>query len=404
MLSALRKLNPLPALAGLLFRSLTVEQFRQLGIIGGGYDSAQLGERGPEVTRDNALGVSAVFCADRVISDDIGCSPIRIYDGPPDADEAEPIPGHPIAQLCTDPNPEQTGPVFWACVQHCVNIWGYGLVEIVRNGAGQPVQLWPLLPHDTTIERFAGRLRFRHNSGVTLESEEVLFFPGHSPDGTIGFSLLEIARTSFATAITCQRFMGARFRRGLYPSGAIEVVGELSDKARANMAASWDAIYSGPANAGRPLLLEAGAKWNPFELAHNDQLQLSQLAEYLVVEAARFFNISPVKLHQLGRATWGNLTELNRDHVHGCLGSRYARIAAEIRRKLLKPGESARHNTDRLLQSDPATRSAFYESALRSGWMTVDEVRRREDLPPLGRAARLGPDGKPLPPTPGATE
>lgn len=41
-------------------------------------------------------------------------------------------------------------------------------------------------------------------------------------------------------------------------------------------------------------------------------------------------------------------------------------------------------DTDALLRADPAERPGFYKTALDGGWLTVDEVREREDLPPLG--------------------
>lgn len=40
-------------------------------------------------------------------------------------------------------------------------------------------------------------------------------------------------------------------------------------------------------------------------------------------------------------------------------------------------------DTDALLRADPAQRAEFYEKALAGGWLTVDEVRAREDLPAL---------------------
>lgn len=127
-------------------------------------------------------------------------------------------------------------------------------------------------------------------------------------------------------------------------------------------------LYGGPDNAGVPMILEEGTTWNKTDLAHNDQLQLQQLSEFYVTDVARYFNISPVKLHQLGRATWGNLETLNREHVTSCLGPWLARHEAEVGVKLLRTdrtGRVCRHNLDRLLQADTATRFAAWASARR---------------------------------------
>lgn len=362
-------------------RDLTVEQFIKLGLY-------SPNPAGVSLTSESALGVSAVFCADRVISEDLASLPMLAYSGHRLDDGAKPLFDDPITELLARPNPEMTGPVFWSQFQHNANIWGFGLAEIVRNGAGRPVQLWPVASPDTRLDRDPlGRLTFElpgpAGSRVRLDPSDVLFLPGFSPDGSIGFKLLHTARMTLGMAVAAQRFGAARFRNGLNPTGAIKHSGVLSELARENMRASWKAMYGGPDGAGSPMILEEGTTWEKFDLAHNDQLQLAQLLEQLVTEVARFFNISPVKLHQLGRATWGNLETLNRDHVVTTLGPWIAKRDAEIELKLLRPGQHCRHVVDRLLTADTAVRFEAWAKALAAGWVTPNEVRRREDLPPL---------------------
>ncbi|MDY3558116.1 phage portal protein [Gemmata sp. JC673] len=368
-------------------RDITYDQLAALGMV-----PARLGGEARPVSAAEAMGISAVFCADRVISEDLASSPMCVYSGHRLEEGAKPLYDDPVTQLLQRPNPEMTGPVFWAQLQHNANMWGFGVAEIARDRAGRPRELWPLESHQVRIDRDAyGRLTFEAPeysapvpSGryVKLDASDVLFLPGFTPNGSVGYQLLQTARMTFGMAVAAQRFGAARFRRGLSPTGAIEVQGELTPQALENMRQSWDALHAGEDNAGRPLLLESGTKWTPFQLAHNDQLQLAELSEFLVDEVARFFNISPVKLHKLGRATWSNLEQLNRDHVSGCLGPWITKRDAEVDLKLLGPGRHCRHITDRLLIADTQTRFTAWQSALTAGWMTVNEVRGREDLSP----------------------
>lgn len=364
-------------------RGLTWEQAVAAGLIPRGQST----DAGVDVSAETAHGVSAVFCADRVISEDLATLPMVVYQGDRLDDGAKPLYGDRVTQLLARPNPEQTGPVFWSQFQHNANIWGFALAEIEWDGANRPVALWPVPSPSARLERYGGRLVFQvpgpDGRLVGLDPADVLFLPGFSPDGSIGYRLLHTARTTLGMAIATQRFGAARFKNGLKPSGMIEHSGEVSDQARENMRASWQALYGGPGSAGLPMLLEGGTKWNPLDIAHNDQLQLAQLMEFLVTEVARFFNISPVKLHQLGRATWGNLETLNRDHVVTTLGPWIAKRDAEIDAKLLFSGKHCRHVVDRLLTADTSTRFSAWASALTAGWMAPNEVRRREDLPPL---------------------
>lgn len=389
-------------------RDITAEQLATHGFIAPPSAGVQL-------THQVAAGVSAVYCADRVISEDLATLPMMVYDGDPLDDGATPLPRHPVSKLLRNPNPEQTGPVFWSAFQHFANVWGFGLAEIVWDGAGRPSQLWLIHPGSARLEREAGRLVYYapgpSGGMVRFDPADVLFLPGFSPDGSVGYQLLQVARTTLSTAAAVQQFAAARFANGFRPAGAIKVAGTLSDLARENMRSSWRALYgAGPHQAGVPMLLEEGTGWEKFDLAHNDQLQLAELGENLVGDVARFFNVSPVKLHQLGRATWGNLETLNREHVTSCLGPWIAKRNAEIDLKLVGAGKHTRHVVDRLLSADTQTRFAAWGSALTAGWMTVNEVRQREDLPPLpgGNVLRVplnqGPATDPTPTDPAPKE
>jgi HK97 family phage portal protein len=401
-----------------LKRDISYDQLAALGLV----PPRVGGEAGP-VSAPEAMGVSAVYCADRVIAEDLASSPMCVYSGHRLEEGAKPLYDDPITQLLMRPNPEQTGPVFWSQFQHNANIWGFAVAEIARDGAGRPRELWPLESPQVRIDRDPyGRLTFEAPeysapvpSGryVKLDAADVLFLPGLSPNGSTGYQLLHVARMTLGMAVSAQRYGTARFNNGLNPAGVIEHTGVLTEGAANNMRASWRALYGGAGGIGTPMILEEGTKWNAFTLAHNDQLQLAELSEFLVDEVARFFNISPVKLHKLGRATWSNLEQLNRDHVTATLGPWIAKRDAEVDLKLLGPGRHCRHITDRLLIADTQTRFAAWQSALAAGWMTPNEVRGREDLPPkaggdvLHRPLNQGPatgGAKPTPNTEAPTD
>lgn len=410
----LSRINPL----NWFRRDITREDLERIGLL----PPRAGGEQGP-VSAAEALGISAVFCADKVISEDLASSPMCVYAGHRLEEGARPLYDDPVTHLLSHPNPEQTAPVFWSQFQHNANLWGFAVAEIARDGAGRPRELWPLESPSVRIDRdAAGRLTFEAPeysapvpSGryVKLDAADVLFLPGLSPNGSAGYQLLHVARMTLGMAASAQRYGTARFNNGLNPAGVIEHPGMLSEPAANNMRQSWRALYGGAGGIGVPMILEEGTKWNPFTLAHNDQLQLAELCEYLVDEVARFFNISPVKLHKLGRATWANLEQLNRDHVTSTLGPWIAKRDAEVDLKLLTPGRHCRHITDRLLIADTQTRFAAWNTAITGGWMKPNEARAREDMPPepggdvLLRPLNTAPAGgaaAPKPPTEAPTD
>lgn len=362
-----------------LKRDMTVEQFAALGL----YVPPVAGIN---LTPEAALGVSAVYCADRVISEDLASLPMLVYSGNRLDDESAPLFTHPVSRLLARPNPEMTGPVFWSQFQHNANLWGFALAEIAYDGAGRAAQLWPIPAPTARLDRVGGRLTFYapgpNGREVELPTEDVLFMPGFSPDGSRGYKLLQMARQTLGMAVAVQRFGTSAFKNAMQPSGVIKHPGVLSPQAAENMRASWRALYAGVDNAAVPMILEEGTDWVKAELQHNDKLQLQQVMDFLVTEVARFFNVSPVKLHQLGRATWGNLETLQREHVEGCLGPWIAKRDAEIDVKLLRSGFHCRHIVDRLTRADTQTRYAAWNTAILGGWMTPNEARCREDMPP----------------------
>lgn len=391
----LARLNPFRSVK----RDLTVEQFAALGI----YSPPVAGVH---LSPQTALGVSAVYCADRVISEDLASLPMLVYNGHRLDDTAKPAFDDPITALLAKPNPEQTGPVFWAQFQHNANLWGFAVAEIARDGGGRPRELLPIESPTARLDRVGGRLIVEapgpNGTLVPLDPADVLFLPGFSPNGSTGFKLLQVARMTIGLAVAAQQYGANRFRNGLNPTGVIKHPGVLTKQAAENMRASWRALYGGPENVGVPMILEEGTDWAKVEIAHNDQLQLQQILEYLVTEVARFFNISPVKLHQLGRATWANLETLQREHVTTCLGPWIAKRDAEVEAKLLGPGQHCRHVVDRLLTADTQTRFAAWNSAVTAGWLTPNEARAREDLPPKpgGDDLRLPLSSQPAAATP----
>lgn len=359
---------------------------------------------GVAVTPSTALGVSAVHCADRVISEGVGCLPLHVFRKR--GKEKDRQDGHPLESLAWNPNPDMTGPVFWQVLQHHSNIYGFKLAEIVRTGDGRPAELWPIHPANARVERKGGQLTFavmgEGQRWVPLPSDDVFFVPGHGPDGSVGFKLLEIARDTIGSAIAARKHGAAVFGNGARPGGLIRVKGLMSKTAHENLRASWNELYGGPEKAGKVGILEEDSEFQEFETQHNQQLQLAELQAFLVVEVARFFNVTPVKLHELGRATWGNLSELNRDFATTTLRPILTKDSAEADRKLLTPGEQAdgyytEHQLGELLRADQTTRYAAYATAV-NVWMTVNEVRSAENLPPLPGGDVLTPP--PATPTP----
>lgn len=355
---------------------------------------------GVAVSELSALGNSAIWCGVRTISQDVGCLVPGVYDeneqGIRTRDKK-----HKLNKLFREPNPEMTGLTFRETIQANAILWGNGYAEIIRDGAGNPVQLWPIHPQNVMVYRDSetGQLLYKVTVAATggppgsigqqidLQPQNILHIPGLSPDGSVGYRLLTIARETIGFAQASMNYGAAMFRNGVRPSGTLETTAKLDEDARKNLKDSYRQENAGADNVGTIMLLEEGLTWKQASYT-NEQAQYIEILDRFVFEVARLLVIPPPKLMSLEQATWANITELNRAYGNDCLRPWFCKWEAEYERKLLLPSERENKyievDCSSLLRADEKTRYQNYDLALaHQPWRTVDEVRAAENLPPL---------------------
>jgi HK97 family phage portal protein len=354
------------------------------------------------VTEQTALGISSLWCGIRVIAETVGSLPPILYGTNGQVKEARNHPLYPL--LKSEPNPESTRPVVWECAVAMGILYGNFFMEIVRDGSGRPVALWNLHPHNVIVARDTetGKLVYRVQNSATggppgypgkstvLQSEDVIHVPmAITPDGSVGYRLLVMARDVLGFALATQRYGCSLFRNLGVPGGVIELPQgmKLNETAAENLRKSFRAETSGE-NVGSLLILEQGHKYTPQAQADNKQLQYTEILNFYVYEVARLLNIPPFKLHSLDSATWNSATQQQEAFLSTTLRPIIIKIEAELEKKLLMPSEKGKYkiefDTHDLLRADKPTRYAAYALGLQNQpFLTVDEVRAEESLPPM---------------------
>jgi HK97 family phage portal protein len=365
-------------------RAITYDQLAKLG----GFIESPT-RSGVSVTEETALGISALWCGIKVISQDVGSLEPVLYREV--GQQREIATSNPIHALLTEsPNLEQTRPVFFETLQSHALLFGNAFAEIERTNAGEPVALWPIHPGNVKVGRTEkGELAYEVTTAqgsVVLSSYDVLHVPGLSADGSVGYKLLQVARETLGFGIAAQRYGSSFFGNAARPSGVLQTQGQLNETARDNLRKSWNQLHQGTDNVGKVAILEEGLVFTPFQLT-NEQSQYKDILNWFVYEVARFLNCPPSKLHSLEKATWGNLETLNTDYLTTTLRPWLIKWEKELEKKLLseidKPTHYVEFDTTLLLRADISTRYSAYATALTNGFLTVDEVRAKENLPPL---------------------
>ncbi|MBX9677418.1 MAG: phage portal protein [Gemmataceae bacterium] len=356
---------------------------------------------GVTVDERTALGLPPLWAGIRIISADVGSLEPVLYREQANG-QREPAVNHPVYRLlCDEPNPEQTRPVVFETLMFFALLHGAAFAEIVRDGAGRPQALWPIHPRNVRIGRDAnGELVYQvtitladgmpgeAGRQITLSKEDILCVPGLSADGTgVAYSLLRIARETLGFGVATQRYGAGFFANAARPGGVLEAQGQLNDNAKENLRRSWQSLHSGTDNVGKVAILEEGLKFTPFTFS-NEQNQYKDVLDWYGYQVAQLLCIPPTKIGVLGRATWSNIDALSQDYLTTTLRPWLEKFEAEFEKKLLTPTERnqgyyVEYDTTALLRADISSRSAFYSSAINTGWMTTNEVRARENLPPV---------------------
>lgn len=325
--------------------------------------------------------------------------PLKIYRRLEDGDRERVA--SPLADVLGDlANPLMTAFELREFLVRSLDTAGNGYARIDRNGRGQATALWPLVPSMVQVEQLeSGRLRYRVSQpggkvAVYLQ-EEILHIRASSDDGLVGRSPIAIARGALGTAIAQNEVMENLATNGLRPSFALVHPGKLKPGAIENIRNSIDADNAGPANAGKPLVLEEGMK--PENISFNaEEVELLESHKLSNEDVARIFGVPPASVGISTSVSYGSAQQAAQDLVSNALAPLAARVEQALMRCLLTT-EGRRtfiieHDLSGLLRGDASMRWASYRTAREIGALSTNEIRRFENL----RGVEGGDDHTPL--------
>lgn len=349
-----------------------------------------------EFADERALRLSAVYRAVWVLSSTLAQLPLHVYrrKAPFGKDRAS---DHPLYAVLHDKVNPRMSSYQWrlTSMAHVVQ-WGNAYSEIVRNGLGDVVELWPLRPDRmrVTIAPTAdgrGKLVYYYRTRVGVETEvparRIFHIRGLGYDGLIGYSVLALARASLGLTQDAEEFGSRSFRSNARPGLILTHPKTLTEPARANLRQSVTERHEGLANTGKTMLLEEGMSVSTIGWPAKDAEFLAT-REFQITEIARWFGVQPHRLFDLSHATFTNIEHQGIEWVQD-FGAWLVNWEQEFRLQLLDedPDVFAEFNVDGLLRGDTASRMAQYRSMFGMAAMSPDEIRSRENLNPR-------PDGK----------
>jgi HK97 family phage portal protein len=196
---------------------------------------------------------------------------------------------------------------------------GNGYVQLLTGPDGSLCELYALRPERVSVEADArgwpAAFRYKAGEAVTrLGANELIHIRTHHPlDDHYGLGCLGAASGPIAIHNASTKWNKALLDNAARPSGALvheaaeALSGEQFDRLKAELAAQ----FSGHANAGRPMLLEGGLKWQALSLSPAD-MDFAEAKAAAAREIALAFGVPPMLLGLPGDATYANYREANK--------------------------------------------------------------------------------------------
>lgn len=347
------------------------------------------------VNERTSLQITAVYTCIRVIAEAIAGLPLHLYKSKSEGKEKAKT--HPLYSILHDePNPEMTSFVFRETLMGHLLLYGNAYAQIIRNGRGDVMGLYPLMPNKMQVDRASnGEIYYTYILGsgdspeiknnktnvVYLRRSDVLHIPGLGYDGIVGYSPIALAKNTIGMAIACEEYGAKFFANDASPSGILEHPGILNDPEK--LRKSWNEMFSGSGNSHKIAVLEEGLQFKNISVSPNEA-QFLETRQFQLNEIARIFRVPPHMVGDLERSTFSNIEEQSLEFVKYTLAPWISRWEQSLKKALLNESEKKDYfiqfNVDGLLRGDYQSRMNGYSIGIQNGFLSVNDVRSFENM------------------------
>lgn len=344
---------------------------------------------GQYVTPDTAMQVSAVYACVRLISESLASLPLFLYRRGKNGGKF-PAWDSPLYEVIHDqPNRYQTSFEFREMMQAHVLLRGNAYAYKDRSDGR--LSLIPLHPDRVTpFKAPDGKVAFAYQPPdgelTVFLADEIFRVHGLSMDGLTGLNPIELQRETIGSAAAAAEYGARFFANDATPRGVIIHPSHFASKEDLErFREAWQRAYSGE-NRHKVAVLEDGLSYKEISISNKDS-QFLESRQFSVTEIARMFRVPPHMIADLSRSTFSNIEQQSLEFVVYTLRPWLVRWEQAIRRDILTPQMRkqffAQFVVEGLLRGDIETRFKAYATARQWGWMSVNDIRRRENMNPI---------------------
>jgi len=377
--------------------------------LGGGRSDA-----GPIVTVESALAHTALQACTTLLAESIAQLPLELFRRTEDGGR-EAAKDHSLYRiLAYAPNEWQTPFEYREQSQMKAGTRGNSISIIGRDGDSTVTGLYPVPSESVQVLKGPDLLPYYRIDGQEpIPQRMVHHVRWWSLNGYVGVSPIMLHANAIGHAQAIQQYAGKSFLNGTALSGVIErprESGAIKDQGVVDrLVEQWAQRYGGSSNAKKVAMLQEGMTFKPLSMTNIDSDLIASL-KLSALEIARIYKIPPHMIGELDKATFSNIEHQAIQFVIYTLLPWIKRHEQAMMRDLLLPSERDEYyiefNVSGLLRGDQKSRYDAYAVARQWGWLSVNDIRRLENLPPIaGGNTYLQPlnmvdAAKPMPATP----
>ena len=309
---------------------------------------------------------------------------------------------HPVQRLLDRVNPWYTRGQLWRATETYLSLWGSAFWALERDDAAG-WQLWPLRPDRVRVlpdrEKYVRGFVYMGALGpVAYTAGEMVWIRYFNPlEEHAGLSPMAPLRLSVDMGTDATRFNRNFFKNSAQPDLIFTTEETMTDDEVDDFYRRWENRYRGPGNAHRPAIANFIKDIKTLGMSHRE-MEFIQGLRWSLEDVSRTYGVPMPLLSDFQRATFSNVNAAERFFWRNTMVPEMVLLEEQLNQKLLPLLGYADLRLEfdlssvEALREDETARVDRDVKLLDRGVLTINEVRRRHNLPdvPWGDVPRSG--------------
>jgi HK97 family phage portal protein len=336
---------------------------------------------------EQALRLIAVYACVRLLADSVASLPFSAYRMDGAGPSSTRVKLDPQPTLITSPGgPDEDDPTnfeFFFQIMSSLALNGNAYLVITRRDyRDNPLELYPVHPDDVTVSRSTsdGKADYRVGNELVPRYDMVHIKRFMLPGRLTGLSPIGLAAQGVGLGLAAERYGARYFNDSASPSSVLETDANLGPEASSNVMKNWMATHGGHRY---PAILSGGLKYKPISINPNES-QFLETRRFQRTDIAMLFGVPPHMISDTEKSTsYGTGIEQQGIGYVVYTMRPWVTCIEHAFNKITPRGTFSKFSVDGLLRGDVKSRWESYIAGRNAGALSVNDIRRYEDLPPV---------------------